>query len=60
MIYTNISKYIEAKNKDQQISARLNKNGIKYFVDGEWTKKAPIIPQYSRACMTNPDKTYII
>lgn len=60
MIYTNITKYIEAKKIDQQISARITKKGIEYYVDGQWTKKEPVIPEFTRACMTNPDKTYII
>lgn len=60
MTYTNISKYIEAKKIDQQISARITNKGTEYLINGEWTKNAPTPPEFTRACMDNPDKTYII
>lgn len=60
MVYTNISKYIEAKNIYQQIPVRATANEIKYLINGEWTKNAPTPPEFSKACMDNPDKTYII
>ena len=33
MIYTNISKYIEAKKIDQQISARITNKGTEYLIN---------------------------
>lgn len=59
MTYKNITEYVNAKAQYMSIPARANSNGIEYLLNGEWTKTAPPIPEFSRACMDNPDKTYI-
>ena len=60
MTYKNLTNYVKAKAQYMSIPARVTSKGFEYLINGEWTKNAPTPPEFSKACMDNPDKTYII